>query len=188
MKLLWNIFWAFARIGVLTFGGGYAMMPMLQKETIERYGWCTQEELLDYFSLSQCLPGIIAVNVSTFIGTKLAGATGALVAGIGVVTPSFIIILIVALLLGQVTDLSIMNNAFAGIRIGVAALIFHSVLRLSKSSLKTRAAQLIFLGAVLLSVLTSISPIIIVVVAGIIGVLIGVFNSKNKTSGEAGAQ
>ena len=169
MKLLWNIFWAFVRIGALTFGGGYAMMPMLQKETIERYGWCTQEELLDYFSLSQCLPGIIAVNMSTFVGTKLAGSTGAFIAGIGVTAPSFIIIILVAILLQQVTDLSLMNHAFAGIRIGVAALIFHSVLRLSKSSLKTRIAQLICLGAVLLSVFTDLSPIVIVVVAGLIG-------------------
>jgi len=187
MKLLWDIFWAFFRIGILTFGGGYAMMPMLQKETVDRYHWATSEELLDYFSLSQCLPGIIAVNVATFVGTKIKGLAGAVTAALGVTTPSFIIIVIVAMILQRVTDLSIMDHAFAGIRIAVAALIFHSVLKLSKSSLKTKLAVVIFGCAVLLSVFTGISPIVIVVGAGIVGIITGVMNSK-KASEEAAGQ
>lgn len=184
MELLWKIYWAFFRIGALTFGGGYAMMPMLQKETVERYDWATQEELLNYFSLSQCLPGIIAVNVSTFVGTKIKGLTGAIAAGLGVVTPSLIIIIIVAYILGFASDLSVMNHAFAGIRIAVTALILQSVIGLSKSSLKTKFAVAVCVGAAILSTFDKISPILIVLAAAILGILAGVINSRNNKEGD----
>ena len=96
MKELWSMFFAFARIGGLTFGGGYAMLPMLQREVVEKRGWATEEELMDYYAIGQCTPGVIAVNTATFIGQKYRGDLGGIVCTLGVVFPSLIIISLLA--------------------------------------------------------------------------------------------
>jgi chromate transporter len=96
MKELLQMFWAFSKIGALTFGGGYAMLPIVQREIVETYGWVTDEEVLDYYALAQCSPGVIAVNTAAFIGYKKRGTLGAAVAALGVAFPSLIIILLIA--------------------------------------------------------------------------------------------
>ena len=132
MKLLIKLFFTFARIGGFTFGGGYAMLPMLQKEVVEKYKWVTNDELLDYYAIGQCTPGVIAVNVATFIGQKQKGVPGAIVATLGVVAPSVVIIGVIAAFISGFRDLEVVQWAFSGIRAAVVALILSSVIKISK--------------------------------------------------------
>ena len=99
MKKYWQLFITFARIGLFTIGGGYAMLPMMQSELVERHGWATEQEMMDYYALAQCTPGAIAVNVSTFIGYKIAGVLGGVIATLGLVFPSLVIIIAIAAVL-----------------------------------------------------------------------------------------
>ena len=138
MKTLIDLFFTFCRIGGLTFGGGYAMLPIIQKEIVEEKKWATEEEVLDYYAVGQCTPGIIAVNTATFIGYKVHGIIGAIVATLGVVFPSLIIITIIAALLKNFANYSIVQHAFSGIRVVVIALIVSAILKLAKTSIKTK--------------------------------------------------
>ena len=130
MKELFDLFWTFCKIGALTFGGGYAMLPLIQREIVENKKWSTEKEILDYYAVGQCTPGVIAVNTATFIGFKLKGIVGGIVATLGVIFPSLIIILIIASFLQSFADLSIVQSAFAGIRVAVVALIITTVIKL----------------------------------------------------------
>ena len=143
MKTLIDLFFTFCRIGGLTFGGGYAMLPMIQKEIVEEKKWATEEEVLDYYAVGQCTPGIIAVNTATFIGYKVQGIIGAIVATLGVVFPSLIIITIIAALLKNFASYAIIQHAFSGIRIVVIALIISAILKLAKTSIKSSITLII---------------------------------------------
>lgn len=172
MKVMIDLFVAFVRIGGLTFGGGYAMLPMLEKEAVERRGWITSSELLDYYAVAQCTPGIIASNTAALIGYKVHGATGALVAALGVVCPSYVIITIIAAFMSNFTDLEVVQNALAGVQVCVAALILSAIVKLWKNSVVDRLTLVLFLitfGAVLAF---SLSPIIAVVVMAITGIAV----------------
>jgi chromate transporter len=133
-KQMLELFLTFAKVGVMTFGGGYAMLPILQREVVENKGWATEEELSDYFAIGQCTPGVIAVNTATFIGRKKDGIPGAIVATLGVVFPSMVIISLLAGVITQFSELSWVKDAFAGIRVCVCVLIFNSVVKLVKKS------------------------------------------------------
>lgn len=170
---LWDLFLTFARIGGLTFGGGYAMLPMLQKEVVEQKKWATEEELLDYYAVGQCTPGIIAVNVATFIGQKTRGVIGGIAATLGVVFPSFLIILALASIINQFNEYPVVVHALAGIRVCVAALIVSAIIKLWKKGIKDLLGIVIFAAVVLLSLLLDVSPIIIVVVAMLFGIVYG---------------
>lgn len=172
MKNLWNLFTVFAQIGATTFGGGYAMLPILQREVVEKRGWATEEELMDYYAIGQCTPGIIAVNTATFIGYKQFGILGGIFATLGVVFPSIVIITVIALFLHSFADLAIVKHAFAGIRVCVCVLILDSVIKLGKKSVVDFRCAIIFLIILGLSLFTSASPAILVVVAGIAGYLL----------------
>ena len=132
MKELLELFLAFARIGGLTFGGGYAMLPMLQREVVENKGWATEAELMDYYAVGQCIPGVIAANTAVFVGNKVKGLAGAIAASFGVVSPSLVIIIAIAAFIQSFSELEIVQNAFAGIRIGVCVLILTAVIKLFK--------------------------------------------------------
>ena len=147
------------------------MLPMLRREIVNRYGWATDEELLDYFAIGQCTPGVIAVNTATFIGRKIGGFWGAIVATAGVVLPSFLIILVIAAILQNVMHLEIVQHAFAGIRIGVTALITYTVCTLVKKSIPDAIGAGIALVAFVLVAFLNVSPIILVVAAGLLGIL-----------------
>ena len=122
LKKLLDLFLTFARIGGLTFGGGYAMLPMLQKEVVENRGWATEEELADYFAIGQCTPGVIAVNTATFVGYREAGILGGVMATLGVIFPSLVIITIIAAFIRNFADLPVVKHAFSGIRVCVCVL------------------------------------------------------------------
>lgn len=175
MNKLIDLFFTFARIGGLTFGGGYAMLPILQREVVEKRGWAAEEELMDYYAIGQCTPGVIAVNTATFIGQKTAGIIGGIVATLGVVFPSLIIISVIAAFIQNFAHLAIVQNAFAGIRVCVCVLIFNAVVKLWKKSVIDLPTTLIFVLVAAGSVFLDLSPIIFVVVAGLAGVVI-----KNK--------
>lgn len=172
MTKLLDLFFTFARIGGLTFGGGYAMLPMLQKEVVENRGWATETELTDYFAIGQCTPGVIAVNTATFVGYRQRGILGGICATLGVVFPSLVIITIIAAFIRNFADLPVVKHAFAGIRACVCVLILGAVIKLMKSAVPDKPAAAIFILVLLLSVFTSLSPMVFVIVAGIAGLLI----------------
>lgn len=172
MKTLLQLFLIFARIGGFTFGGGYAMLPMLQKEIVDNKHWATNEELMDYYAIGQCTPGVIAVNTATFIGYKIKGILGGIVATLGVITPSIIIITIIAAFISNFQDLQAVQWAFGGIRAAVVALILSSVIKLTKKSVVDIATAIIFVAVTLLSIFTDLSPVIYVIFAGVCGIVI----------------
>ena len=165
---LWSIYMQFFKMGVFTFGGGYAMLPILQNEVVEKKHWITQEELLNFYSIGQCTPGMIAVNASSFIGYKLRKLPGLISATLGVISPSIIIILLIAMLLRQYMDNQYVLWAFAGIRISVIALIINTVWDLAQKSLRNYRSIIIFSLAAILLWFCRLSAITIVLLTVII--------------------
>ena len=187
--MLFLSFLTFARVGVCTFGGGYAMLPILQREIVEKKEWATEAELTDYFAIGQCTPGVIAVNTATFVGQKQKSIPGGIVATLGLVFPSIVIILVIAAFLQNFADLPVVIHAFAGVRACVCALILSSVLKLRKSSLVDGPTAVIFAVVLVLAVIGNfiafdgntplgallnflLSPVVLVVAAGVAGLCI----------------
>lgn len=169
MKELFDLFWTFCKIGALTFGGGYAMLPLIQREIVENKKWSTEKEILDYYAVGQCTPGVIAVNTATFIGYKLRGIIGGIVATLGVIFPSIVIILIIATFLQNFADLAIVQSAFAGIRVAVVALIITTVVKLIKSSIKDYLGVIIAIITFVISAFIGLSPVYVVIAAALTG-------------------
>ena len=134
-KLLAQLFLTFAKVGVMTFGGGMAMLPILQREVVEHNGWATEEEIMDYYAMGQCLPGIIMVNTSVFVGRRHKGVAGGIVAGLGSAFPSLVIITVIAMFLTAFAEYPVVQNAFAGVRACVVVLIINAVVKLWKSAM-----------------------------------------------------
>lgn len=178
MKELLTLFLTFAKVGVMTFGGGYAMLPILQREVVENKGWATDEELTDYFAIGQCTPGVIAVNTATFIGRKQKGIWGGVSATLGVVFPSLIIISILAGLITSFAHLTWVQHAFAGIRVCVCVLIFNAVVKLWKSAVKDAAGWFVFITVLGVSLFTGASPVICVLAAAVFGIAVQVMGGK----------
>ena len=178
MKELADLFLTFARIGGFTFGGGYAMLPMIQKEVVEARHWATEDELMDYYAIGQCTPGIIAVNTATFIGYKQRGILGGIAATLGVIAPSMVIITVIAAFIKGFADIPAVAHAFAGIRACVCVLIFNAVVRLGKKSLISKTAVAIFCVILALSLFTDLSPALLVILAGLFGVINGKIGGK----------
>ena len=166
-----KIFSSFFKIGLFTFGGGYAMFPMFRRELIEKHKYISEEDLIDYYSIGQCTPGIIAINVATFTGYKIKRAKGACLATFAMVLPSLIIIMLLAGILGIVSDNQIVNHAFSGIRIGVTVLIFNELINLMKKNIKSKFQVIIFVIAVVLLLMFDLSSILAVLLAASIGAI-----------------
>ena len=180
MNTYLDLFLTFARIGGLTFGGGYAMLPMLQKEVVESRHWATEEELMDYYAIGQCTPGIIAVNTATFVGRKVKGDLGGIVATLGVVAHSLVIITVIAAFLQNFAEYAVVKDAFAGIRVCVCVLILNAVIKLWKKSVVDKPTLVICLAVLIGSVFLDLSPILFVVLAGIAGAVIKSVQAKNS--------
>ena len=175
--MLLDLFLTFAKVGVMTFGGGYAMLPILQREVVEKKGWATEEELMDYFAIGQCTPGIIAVNTATFIGQKLKGIIGGIMATLGVAFPSVVIISLLAGVIEAFSHITLVQHAFGGIRCAAAALIIGAVVRLARTNIKHWWAILLavaafFVVVALGSYFTPVSPVLFVLAAAIIGIVL----------------
>ena len=165
-------------MGIVNFGGGYALLPLLQKELVEKRNWATNEELTDYYAIGQCTPGAIAVNVSTFIGYKIKGVLGGIMATLGFISPAFIIIFVIATVLNQFADYWFVQSAFKAIRATVFVLVLSAVFKLSKKSIVdwiTLGIAVIVLG---LTIYTEIPLFIYVLIAGAIGILINWYKDK----------
>ncbi len=184
IKGLLSLFISFARIGALTFGGGLAMLPMLKNEIVEKKGWTTEEELLDYYAIGQCTPGIIAVNTATFIGDKQHGALGGIVATLGMVSPSLLIITLIATVLNGILDVPVVAHGLRGISAVVCALMMNTVISLAKKSLTRIAAVIIYVAVIALSLAFDISSVLIVISAGVIGVILGAVDEKKQKKAE----
>ena len=189
MKELFDLYLAFLKIGCVNFGGGYAMLPLLEKDLVQKRGWTTMDHLRDYFAVGQCTPGIIALNVSTFIGYNRKKIPGAVAATLGFVTGPIVIILIIAAFLTNFADLEIVQHAFAGIRVCVCVLIIQAVMRLWKKSVVDVLSFVLFLVIFLVMAGTQFFPYsapaaLLVIAAGVFGIL---FGRAGKTKNKAGA-
>lgn len=181
MPLLLDLFCTFFRIGLFTFGGGYAMLPLLQREIVEKKKWATEEEMLDYFAVGQCTPGVIAVNTATFVGFKEKKLSGAIFATLGIVSPSLVIITVIAALLSNFAHIAAVQNAFAGIRVAVCVLILNSIVKLWKKSVVDKLTLGVFIAVFLGSVLLShVSPVMFIVGAAVLGIVVRVWLRTGK--------
>ena len=178
--MLWELFISFAKVGVMTFGGGYAMIPILEREIVDKHSWATSEELMDYYAVGQCTPGVIAVNTATFIGQKQRGVLGGVVATAGIIFPSLVIITLIAGVLSNFADIPAVKSAFAAIRVCVCVLIFNAVLKLWKGAVKDKAALVLFLLVFGLSVFLDISPVIFVVACAAAGIALTQMGVRGK--------
>jgi len=170
MPILLDLFLTFAKVGVMTFGGGYAMLPILQREVVEKKGWATEEELIDYYAIGQCTPGIIAVNTATFIGQKYKGNLGAICTTLGVVFPSIVIISLLAGVIEAFSHIIWVQHAFGGIRICVCVLICNAVVKLYKKAVVDKWSVAIFLAVAAGSYFLDLSPVVFVVIAALMGI------------------
>lgn len=182
MKEYWELFCTFFRMGAFTFGGGYAMLPMIEKEVVEKKGWATSQEVMDYFAMGQCTPGVIAVNTSTFIGYKRKGAKGGVVATAGFIMPSLIIIMIIAACLGNFSHLKVVQSAFWGIRACVCVLMINSIQKMIKGGVVDVLTGIIFVGSFLGMVFVINNPVIYVIIGAVLGLLL--CKSIGKGGGE----
>ena len=172
MKDYLDLFLIFSRIGEVTFGGGYAMLPILQKEIVENRGWASEEEIMDYYAISQCTPGIIAINTSIFIGYKCKKELGALCAALGMVFPSIVIILLIAMFLSNVMAYPIVQQAFRGVRVAVGVLVVNATLTLFKKGVVDVSTLIIFGIVFVVLMFSSLSPIPVVIGSAIIGIIL----------------
>ena len=178
LKQLFGLFGAFAVVGVTTFGGGYAMLPALQREVVEKRRWATEEEVMDWYAIGQCTPGVIAVNTSTFIGYRLRGVPGAITATAGMVFPSLVIITIIAAFIQQFAHLAAVQHAFAGIRIAVCALVLQSVWKMAKKGVVDIPTGVILVVTFAAVAFFGVSPVLMVVIAAAAGILINVVRGR----------
>lgn len=172
MNLLLKLFIVFAKVGVMTFGGGYAMLPILQREVVENQGWASEEELMDYFAIGQCTPGVIAVNTATFIGQKQRGFLGGIFATLGVVFPSIVIISLLATVIETFSHIALVQHAFGGIRVCVCVLILNAVMKLYKKAVVDKVTFAVFLAVALGAYFTPLSPVVFVVLAAVAGIAV----------------
>ncbi len=189
MKELLELYWTFVQIGCVTFGGGYAMLPILERELVDKRHWTTMDDLRDYFSIGQCTPGIIALNVSTFIGEKRKGVPGALAATMGFLTGPIVIILIIAAFLTNFAQLEVIQHAFAGIRVCVCVLIVQAVLRLWKKSVVDPFTFVLYLIIFVLNAFSGVLPVkipaaVLVIIAGVVGIAASMMKNRKAGKGE----
>ena len=188
MRTYIDLFLTFAKVGVTTFGGGYAMLPILEREVVENKKWATAGELGDYFAIGQCTPGIIAVNTATFIGRKQKGILGAILATLGLATPSIIIISLLAAGLSRFYAVSAVEHAFNGLRAAICVLIINAVFKLGKTALKDAFSIILFLVVLASALLFRISPAILVLICGLLGLLAGPLLRTDKAREAGGAE
>lgn len=185
IKDLLKLYFAFFRIGAFTFGGGYAMLPMLEKELVDKYKWVTMDEIMDYFAIGQCTPGVIAVNTATFIGYKQRGVIGGIVATIGVITPSVIIISLIATVLNAIYENPIVKHAFNGIGVAVCAILVQAVLKLAKSGLADVFTWVLAIAAFLASFVFDVPTILIIAVSAVVAII---YKKAERSKGDGGAK
>ena len=188
LKTLWELFSIFFKIGLCTFGGGIAMLPILERELVEKRNWVESNELLDYFAIGQSTPGIIAVNVATFVGYKRAKIIGGCIATFGMVCPSLIIITLIALFISNFADIVWVQKALVGINVAVAAILTSAVFSFSKKSVKNVFGFFLLLVSFVLIFVFNVGTIWIILGSALLGVLLagvrGDLSAKEKRAAE----
>ena len=189
MNELLELYWTFVKIGGVTFGGGYAMLPILERELVDKRHWTTLDDLRDYFSIGQCTPGIIALNVSSFIGEKRHGVRGALAASAGFLTLPILLILLIAMFLTNFAQMEIIQHAFAGIRVCVCVLILQAVLRLWKKSVVDPFTLGLYVAIFALNAFSGLLPVpipaaVLVILSGALGAIVS--TRKNRRARKEG--
>ena len=199
MHILIDLYLTFTKVGSMMFGGGYAMLPILQREIVDNKKWATTGQLTDYYAVGQCTPGVIAVNTATFIGSQQAGIAGGVAATLGVVTVPAMLILIIAAFLSSFMDSVIVAHAFNGIRACVTALILASVVKLFKGAVKDRPTRIIYITVLALAAAGNFlaaperlarvweiitSPVFLVIISGIAGLAIRSVQRSKKGGGQ----
>lgn len=188
LKTLWNLYFTMFKIGSVTFGGGYAMLPILERELIEKRKWTTDEELMNWYAISQVTPGVIAVNVSTFIGHKIMGVIGGIISTLGIVTPSLIIITIIALFINNFAEIIWVQKALTGINVAVAAILSKAAFTFAKKSIKNVLGIVLFVISFILIFFFKVNTVWIIIGSALLGVVIagcrGDYkkNQKNNTT------
>lgn len=172
MKELLNLYMAFFRIGGLTFGGGLTMLPMLKYELVEKKKWVLEDDLLNYYAVGQCTPGIIAVNVATFVGYKRKGIVGGIVSTLGMISPSLIIVSILAMFVQQFIDNPYVAHAVGGIKVVVCALMLNTVITMGKKSIVDKITMVMAILGFVLAMFTPIPTVLLVILAGIVGIIL----------------
>lgn len=188
LKQFLELYFAFVKIGAFTFGGGLAMMPIMQRELIEKRGWVSEEELVDYFAIGQSTPGIIAVNVATFIGYKKLGWLGGIIGTLGVVTPSWVIIMLLAGAISSVDKYPLAQRALKGINVAVAALLTSVIVKFTKKTIKNFWNALFMLAAFILIYFFKVQSVFIILASLVTGCLLTLYRQKKQqaSAGEKG--
>ena len=171
MKRLLELFWTFFKIGGFTFGGGHAMIPLIQKETVENKKWITDDDILEIIAIAESTPGPVAINSATFVGYRTAGFWGAVFATLGVVLPSFCIILAIAYLLDNFMEIKAVQYAFKGINAGVLALLFKALWNMYKKSPKSWASYVVMGASFLLTAILKVNLFIVIVGCAVFGLI-----------------
>ncbi len=175
---LLKLFFAFFKIGLFTFGGGYAMIPLIQRETVENNHWISDDDILEIFAIAESTPGPIAINSATFIGYKVAGFFGAFCATMGVVLPSFVIILIISFFMREFQDIKAVQYAFNGIRAGVLALVLKAWWTMYKKMPKNTVAYIVAAGAFVAAGLLDVNVLLVIVCCGVLGFIVSLINER----------
>ncbi len=185
LNILMTLYWTFLRIGGLTFGGGLTMLPMLEYELVKKHHWLEEDELLDCYAIGQCTPGIIAINTATFVGYKKEKVLGGIFSTLGMVTPSLVIITVIAMFLQNFMDNVWLQHALMGVRGVVCALMLNTVLNLGKKSLTCKSAWGICAVAFLIALFKGLPTVVIVILAAIAGIIIDTIDCKRKGGEQA---
>ena len=175
-----ELFIVWAKIGLFTYGGGYAMLPIIEKEVVDKKKWATNEEIIDYCAIAQCTPGPIALNESTFVGYKVKGILGGIVATLGLVFPSIVIILAIAALLSNFLEIEVVQHALNGINVSVCVLMTFTIIKLAKSSVKDAIGAIIFVAAIVTTYFLNVNVVLVVILAGVIGYVVNKVKEVKK--------
>ena len=184
MKELFIYYITWFKIGLFTFGGGYAILPMLDKEIVQKLQWAEKHEVMDYYAIGQSLPGIIAVNTAVFIGYKQAGVKGAVASALGVISPSMILITLVATLLSGFQEIPVVSHALSGVRIGVCALMAATIIQLGRSAVKNVIGAVICIAVFALAYFAAVNIALLVILSAVAGVTIRVLQEKRKAKAD----
>ena len=180
LKTLWQVFLSFFKIGAFTFGGGYAMIPLIQNEAVEKRGWVTDDDILEVIAIAESTPGPIAINSATFVGYRAAGVLGSVCATLGVVLPSFVVILVISFVLKQFQDIKAVQYAFQGIRAGVLALLCKSLWAMYKKSPKGWAAYVVMTAAFVLTAITDVNVVFVIIGCALFGLITSTYLKKKE--------
>lgn len=177
MKLLLKLFLNFARIGLFTFGGGYAMLPLIEESCVEKHRWISHDEMMNVIVVAESTPGPISINCATFVGYRQKGLVGSLVATLGLILPPFLVIYLISMFLDRFLEITLVANAFRGIKVGVGFLIFNAALNMIKKMKKEKLAVGILTVTCLVMLVIDVlsirfSSVLLMVVAGIFSLVV----------------